>query len=232
MVLELFWNAEKTATGDSLTLFDSRSSSQKLDLMSSSCSANDSERRMTGLEQKGRKEWDDGRNEELWGVHMHSSLLQLRGVITKMYSHRHTQRKTDIQDNDAWNTHIHTLSPGGLSHWTPRILLGSNEEGGGGVKEMIQMVFSIVWNIFPYVCCAWFWRPRVSVITLCMWMSVCILFTVDWVSMVACIENDDCCSCLHINFFWCLHYRCSRLLMDGLNKKWTSNVHVILILHT
>lgn len=25
---------------------------------------------------------------------------------------------------------------------------------GGGVKEMMQMVFSIVGNIIPYVCCA------------------------------------------------------------------------------
>lgn len=45
------------------------------------------------MEQRGRKEWDDGRNEELWGVHMHSSLLQLRGVITKMYSHTGTHRE-------------------------------------------------------------------------------------------------------------------------------------------
>lgn len=65
MVLDLFWNPEKTATGDSLTLFASRSSSQKLDVMSSSCSANVSERRMTGQAQEGRKEWDDGRSEEL-----------------------------------------------------------------------------------------------------------------------------------------------------------------------
>lgn len=61
----------------------------------------------------GRKGWngrDDGRTEELWGVHMCPSLLQLRGAVTKVNSHRHTQRKTDIQDNDAWNTRAYMRS--------------------------------------------------------------------------------------------------------------------------
>lgn len=57
--------------GDSSPLFAPRSSSHKLELMSSSCSANGLERRMTGLEQRERKERDDGRNEDLWGVHMY-----------------------------------------------------------------------------------------------------------------------------------------------------------------
>lgn len=41
--------------------------------------------------------------------------------------------------------------------------------GGGGVKEMMQMVFSIVWIIIPYVCCAWFCHSKVSLIMLCTW---------------------------------------------------------------
>lgn len=54
----------KTATADALTPFDSRSSSQKSKLMSSSCSANDSERRMTVSGEKREKRkgrWENWR---------------------------------------------------------------------------------------------------------------------------------------------------------------------------
>lgn len=39
----------------------------------------------------------DGRKEELQSVHMHSSLLQLRDLITKLF----TSAETDIQVNEA-----------------------------------------------------------------------------------------------------------------------------------